>query len=151
MDAAVAQALTQALLEASRALVAVTARSMDGVDDLTLPQFRTLVVLRGAGPLSTTALADQVGVHQSTSTRVTARLQRLGLVSRVRDEQDRRLVVVQLTAAGAGLVDEVMQRRSQDLERVVHDLGVHDARAVVAALEAFSDAVVRVSSDGRSS
>jgi DNA-binding MarR family transcriptional regulator len=145
VDAPTARALTQALLEASMALVAVAARSLDDLDDrLTLPQYRTLVVLHSTGPLSTTALAEQVGVHQSTATRVTARLQRQGLVSRRRAAQDRRLVVVQLTAEGERLVDDVMQRRARELERVVHDLGARDAEAAVAALQTFSAAVGRL-------
>ncbi len=104
VDATMAQALTQALLEASRALVAVAdplpgRPGRPGRPDVAA--VRTLVVLHSTGPLSTTALAGRVGVvHQSTAIRVPARLQRQGLVSRSRRAQGRRLAVVHLTSEG---------------------------------------------------
>src|SRR5919199_1157866 len=56
--------LTDALLEASRALVAVAARSMaDLADRLTLAEFRALVVLHRTGPLPVTLLAERVDGH----------------------------------------------------------------------------------------
>ncbi len=101
VDATMAQALTQALLEASRALVAVADPLPGRPGRPDVAAVRTLVVLHSTGPLSTTALAGRVGVvHQSTAIRVPARLQRQGLVSRSRRAQGRRLVVVQLTSEG---------------------------------------------------
>ena len=58
--------LTDALLTASRALVAVAARSLAAVDDdVTLPQYRALVVLAVAGP-STSAIwqTHSVFIHR---------------------------------------------------------------------------------------
>ncbi len=148
VDEKQAAELTHALLEASRALVAVAARSLDDLDDdLTLPQFRALVVLHTAGPLSTTALAEQVGVHQSTATRLTARLDRQQLVTRTKDQQDRRLTIVELAPSGQALVERVMDRRTQDIATVVRSMGPATAGEAVAALRAFGDTVRELAAD----
>ena len=90
-----AERLTDALLDASRALVAVAARSLADIgDQLTLPEVRALVVLRRVGPQPVTLLAEHVGVHQSTATRIAARLRRRDLVATDKDREDRRLTVV---------------------------------------------------------
>lgn len=133
------EALVDELVATSRALMSLAARALDDVD-LSLPQFRSLVVLGERGPLSTTELADAVGVHQSTATRGTDRLARLGLVTRVRDHVDRRRVVITVTPRGARMVAEVMARRRAAVQQVVQRMDVVDVAAFVDALRAFSTA-----------
>ncbi|HYY09480.1 MAG TPA: MarR family transcriptional regulator [Kineosporiaceae bacterium] len=132
--------LTDALLDASRALVAVAARSLaDVADRLTLPEFRALVVLRRTGPLPVTVLAEHVGVHQSTATRIAARLQRRDLVATDKSEHDRRLTVVRITPGGGAMVDEVFARRRADIAAVVARLRDADVLQAHAALQAFAE------------
>ena len=134
--------LTDALLEASRALVAVAARSMaDIADRLTLAEFRALVVLHRTGPLPVTLLAERVGVHQSTATRIAARLGRRELVASEKSPEDRRLTVVRLTPAGRSLVEGVIARRRADIAEVVRRLPKSRVAQVSTALQAFADAL----------
>ena len=50
--------ITDALLTASRLLVAISARSIAHVDEtITIPQFRTLVILANHGPMNLATLA----------------------------------------------------------------------------------------------
>jgi DNA-binding MarR family transcriptional regulator len=134
--------LTDALLDASRALVAVAARSMADVSDrLTLAEFRALVVLHRAGPLPVTVLAERVGVHQSTATRIAARLGRRELVASDKSPEDRRLTVVRLTPAGRSLVDGVVARRRADIADVVRRLPKSRVVEAHVALQAFADAL----------
>ena len=79
--------VVDAVLTASRVLVAVAARSLaDVAEEVTLTQYRTLVVLASRGPQSLAALADAVAVTPSTATRMCDRLVRKGLVARVMSE-----------------------------------------------------------------
>ena len=56
------------VLRASRVLVGVAARSLVAVDrDVTLPQFRALVVLASRGQLNPGAFAEGLEVHLSTA------------------------------------------------------------------------------------
>ncbi len=134
--------LTDAFLDASRALVAVAARSLtDIADQLTLPEVRSLVVLHRVGPLPVTLLAEQVGVHQSTATRIAARLRRRDLVATDKDRDDRRLTVVRLTPAGRSLVDGIVARRRAEIAAVVRRLPDAEIRGAHAALAAFAEAL----------
>jgi DNA-binding MarR family transcriptional regulator len=129
------------LLRASRALVAITSRSLSAVNnDVTLPQFRSLVVLATAGPQTVSALADRLAVHASTMTRMCNRLVTRGLVVRAPSAADRREVVIALTTMGTSVVEGVMTARRQELDRVVHRISDDDRAAVIAALNTFSQA-----------
>ncbi|MBQ6644310.1 MAG: MarR family transcriptional regulator, partial [Saccharopolyspora sp.] len=93
-------AVTDAMLTASRLLVAASARSIAAVDDsLTLPQFRLLVALHGRGPLKHAAVAELLGVNPSTVTRMINRLVTSGLVDRQVSPTSRRESAVSVTAA----------------------------------------------------
>src|SRR3954464_10989393 len=64
-------ALTDAVLTASRLLVAVSARSIAAVEDtITLAQFRLLVVLDSRGPMKLIGLAELLAVNPSAATRM---------------------------------------------------------------------------------
>ena len=72
-------------------------------EDVTLPQFRALVVLRTRGPQRAADLAALLNVTASTSSRMIERLVRKHLVRRVRTPDDRRTVRVSITETGRAL------------------------------------------------
>ena len=136
-----ADPVVDALLRASRALVAITARSLAAVSaDVTLAQFRSLVVLATAGPQTVSALADRLAVHASTMTRMCNRLVARGLVVRAPSAVDRREVVIALTSMGTSVVEKVTAARRKELERVMRRMGEEDRIAVVVALDKFAQA-----------
>jgi DNA-binding MarR family transcriptional regulator len=133
--------VVDAVLRASRALVAVAARSLAGVDhDVTLPQYRALVVLASRGPQSPGELALALGVHASTVTRMCDRLVAKGLVHRATSAADRRAVELRLTARGRRLVDSVTASRRDEIARIVARVPVAQRRAMVRALHSFGEA-----------
>src|SRR5262245_10375724 len=104
--------VTEALLFASRALVAVAARSLAAVDDdVTLPQYRAMVVLASRGQQTVGQLADALSIHASTTTRLCDRLVAKRLVSREQSPGNRRETVIAASRAGKRLVDRVTERR----------------------------------------
>jgi DNA-binding MarR family transcriptional regulator len=132
---------TDSILLASRALVAVAARSLAGVGDVTLPQFRALVVLARAGGVSVSDLAAELDVHPSTVTRLCDRLVRKGLVRRVpRTADDRREVTLSLTPLGRGMLRRVSTRRRRELVGIVERMSRADRRDAARALRAFTHA-----------
>jgi DNA-binding MarR family transcriptional regulator len=133
--------LVDALLRASSALVAIAARSLSSVsEDVTLPQFRTLVLLATRGPQTVSAIADGLDVHASTMTRMCNRLVTRGLVIRTPSATDRREVVVTLSTSGRELVDDVIARRERELDAIVERVAPEKRATVVDALEMFADA-----------
>jgi DNA-binding MarR family transcriptional regulator len=133
--------LVDTVLAASRALVAVAARSLAAAgDEVTLPQYRALVVLAARGPQGTAELAAALAVNPSTATRMCDRLVRKGLVRRHRLAGDRRAVRIALTAAGRDMVTEVSQRRRAELARLLGALPAEEHEPVIAAFRAFAAA-----------
>ena len=111
---------TNAVLVASRALVGIAARSLAAVEDtVTLVQYRTLVLLSSRGEMNVGSLADALGLHQSTATRLCDRLVNKGLVERSHPAESRREVFVALTPDGEGLVRAVNMRRRGEIGRIM--------------------------------
>ncbi|WP_433383510.1 MarR family winged helix-turn-helix transcriptional regulator [Actinoplanes sp. CA-142083] len=135
------EATVQALMRASRAFVGLTVRALGQVEtDVTLPQFRALVVLANRGSLRSVDVADELQVNPSTGTRMTDRLVAKGLVRRVRSTDDRRVVRLRLTRAGQEIVERVMEKRRQSLEQIVGETAGVWQPAVTEALTAFAEA-----------
>jgi DNA-binding MarR family transcriptional regulator len=136
-----ADAVTDAVLTASRLLVAVSARSIAAVDEsITLPQFRLLVVLSTHGPLKLATLAEYLAVNPSTATRMIDRLIATNLASRQVSPTSRREVVIELTDTGANVVTQVTQQRRTQIAQIVARMPDKHRRELVNALEAFTDA-----------
>ena len=134
--------LVDGLLGASRALMGMTARSMAQVDaELTLPQFRVLVVLASRGRQRTAELAQELDVASSTVTRMCDRLDRRTLIRRYRRGDDRRATWVALTESGRDLVGAVMRQRREHFARVLRSARIADPAAAAEVLRAFIEAV----------
>jgi DNA-binding MarR family transcriptional regulator len=103
--------MVDAVLSASRILVAIAARSLaDAGEEVTLTQYRSLVTLAARGPQGGAALAEAVAVTPPTASRLCDRLVRKGLARRRRYRRDRRQARVGRTEAGRHLVDTVTQQ-----------------------------------------
>lgn len=132
---------TELLVTASRALVAISARSLARVEDqVTLPQYRALVVLAGWQGVRPVDLADALDVSPSTATRMCDRLVRKGLIDRIHRDSDRREVEVRLSGSGRALVNDVTSRRRRDLRRVLARIPDDEQRRLVEALRIFNAA-----------
>lgn len=133
--------IVDSVLRASRALVAVAARSLAAAeDDVTLPQYRVLVLLATRGPQRALDLADHLGVTQSTVTRMCDRLERKGLITRDRPRDNRRVVITTITAAGRQLVDAVTRRRRTEIRSILRRMSSDDRAALAPVLRSFADA-----------
>ncbi|WP_067829167.1 MarR family winged helix-turn-helix transcriptional regulator [Nocardia inohanensis] len=133
--------ITDALLTASRLLVALSARSLAHADEsLTIPQFRTLMILSTRGPAKIATLAGLLNVQPSTATRMVDRLVTAGLIDRQPNPQSRRELIVGLTERGRDTVEAVTSRRRQEIAAVVERMPPADRSGLVSALNAFSAA-----------
>jgi DNA-binding MarR family transcriptional regulator len=139
------EAITDAVLGSSRVLVAIASRSLAmAADEVTLPQYRALVVLQSRGPQPANALAAELGIAASGVTRLCDRLETKGLIAREPVEGNRRELCVRVTDAGAQLVATVSRRRRRELHRVVAAMPPRHRRSLARTLEAFNDAAGEV-------
>jgi DNA-binding MarR family transcriptional regulator len=133
--------LTDAVVGASRALLAIAVRSLSAAGEgMTLVQYRALVVLTCRGDQRLADLADVLGVNSSTVTRLAERLVRKGLVRRVSDADDRRATRIAITSAGQNVVEAVTAQRRSEISRIVRKMPPASRAAAVEALETFTSA-----------
>ena len=137
--------IVDAVLSASRVLVAVAARSLgDVAEEVTLTQYRTLVVLASRGPQSLADLAEAVDVTPPTATRMCDRLIKKGLIIRRHDRGDRRLVRLTLAKEGHELVDAVTKRRRVEISRLLEAIPSEQQAALVDSLQRLTAAAGEV-------
>ncbi|GAA1573759.1 hypothetical protein GCM10009827_114580 [Dactylosporangium maewongense] len=137
--------LVDALLSISRAMVALAARNLSQLDtDVTLQQYRTLVILASGGPQRSVDLARQLNIAPSTVTRMCDRLVRRDLIQRFHREDDRRPIWLCLTEAGKELIGAVMLARRRELEDLVRAADLTVSKRTLAALQAFATAAGEV-------
>jgi DNA-binding MarR family transcriptional regulator len=132
--------ITDALLTASRLLVAISARSIALVDEtITIPQFRALVIL-SRGPVNLATLAGLLGVQPSTTGRMVERLVAAGLIDRRPHPSSRRELVAELTARGSDVVAQVISHRRAEIAGVVKKMPPRQRQGLVGVLTAFTRA-----------
>lgn len=109
--------------------------------DLTGPQLSIMTRLKEKGPLRISQIAREEGIRMPTASNALHQLERRELVTRVRDEQDRRGVRVQLTALGISELRRVGAEREKYLADMLATLDDED----LAKTDAFVDVVNRLS------
>ena len=134
-------AITDALLTASRLLVAISAHSIALVDEsITIPQFRTLVILSNQGPINLATLAGQLGVKPSATGRMVDRLVSAGLIDRLPHPTSRRELLAALTPHGRKVVRQVTAHRRTEIAGIVEKMPQAERHGLVRALTAFTTA-----------
>ncbi|MCV7399121.1 MarR family transcriptional regulator [Mycobacterium fragae] len=134
-------AITDALLTASRLLVAISAHSIAQVDEtITIPQFRALVILSNRGPMNLATLAGVLGVQPSATGRMVDRLVGAGLIDRLPHPTSRRELLAALTKRGRSVVRQVTEHRRAEIAAIVEQMPPAERRGLVRALTSFTAA-----------
>ncbi len=138
-----------ALMDTSRVMTAVVAHSLAHVPvPVSVPQLRVLVMVDTRGPMNLTAIAEGLGVNASNASRACDKLVASGMLDRRPDEQDRRSVVVTLTARGRDLVASLMNLRQAMFEQIVARMSPEHRQQLTSGLQAFVEAAAEASADG---
>jgi DNA-binding MarR family transcriptional regulator len=96
--------------------------------NLTMRQLKVVMLLSARGSASGQELAAGLGVGLGTVTGLVDRLIAQGLVSRHEDPHDRRVRRVELTPAGAALVEDINNAGFQHLRRIISHLDTETLR-----------------------
>ena len=103
--------------------------------DLTTAQVKTLVLLERSGPLRMGAIALHLDRALSGTTTVVDRLVDRGLVERISDPNDRRVVLCQLTAGGQEAIAQFWGIGRERIQMAADQLPLEDLQNVVRGLE----------------
>lgn len=108
---------------------------------LSITQIKTLLALAGPGettePRQITEIGDQLGLSAPTVSRAVDGMVRKRLITRVEDEEDRRVRRIAITAKGEQLVGKLVSLRLAGLERFASSLTAAQRRKLGAALESM--------------
>ena len=107
---------------------------------LSIVQLHVLTVLETAGPLPMGKLADALDVSVASATGIVDRMQQRGLVERLHDGSDRRVVLVHPTAAGLAVFNDLAEMRRAGLVNILDRLTNDELKALLVGLRAMSRA-----------
>ena len=126
-----------ALLSASRALTTQSAANFH--PELPPAAFHIAWWLHSFGPAKSSRLALEVGMDRSATSRLTAQMAKLELVTASPDPNDGRGTVFKLTAKGERRVAGASTRKAQVFNERISDWSEADLTAFAALLHRFND------------
>jgi len=127
--------VVDAVLAANRVFVAVAAGAVADIEpEVTLPQFRALVLCEMHETVTVAQLAEAMGVVPSTATRMCDRLVAKKLLHRAVDRTNRRQVHLSLRPEGRHLIEESTRRRTAEVGRLLAAIPAEDQTRLADAL-----------------
>ena len=128
--------------EAYLSVVRTSSTLMDRVEDLLKPygitatQYNVLRILRGAGQggLCRNELRDRMLTRMPDMTRLLDRMEDAGLVKRSREQDDRRMVLTQITPRGRELLGELERPLTQLHREQLSQLSDEQLRTLIELL-----------------
>ncbi len=110
--------------------------------DITPPQFNALQALIRNQSMTMGELCQELFLASSTVTDLIDRMEKNDLVQRVRDEDDRRVVRLQVKDKGRSVLDEVMRARRAYLATVLSALSVPECNRLRDSLKQIHELMV---------
>lgn len=113
--------------------------------DLSANQYNVLRILRGSKDTGLTCgqIGERMISRDPDTTRLLDRLESRGLIARERSEEDRRVVVVRISASGLSLLRELDPEILRYNKQVFESFGAKKLRQLIELLEEARAAVTR--------
>ena len=115
---------------------------------ISMAHLHVMSLLDEHGPLSMGHLAEQLGSGLPTATGLVTRMEERGLVERVHDTEDRRVVNVRLTEQGSSQLQELHLLRRQRLATALDQLSASEQEAILDAIRSLRAAFARTHIEG---
>lgn len=111
---------------------------------LSMVHLNVIMLLESDGPQPMRAIAESLDVTQASATGIVDRMEQRGLVERVRDEHDRRVVNVVPTEEGRRLIAGLASERRDHLLMLLDDLTTDELAAFLTGTRAMRRARERL-------
>jgi DNA-binding MarR family transcriptional regulator len=112
-------------------------RSMDAEGELSTRNLSTMNMI-AREPMRVSAIARYAGIRVPSATEQVIKLEAAGLVERLGDESDARVVLVALTDAGRRRLDESNKQRNNNMAKALATLSADERRAIADAIPAIA-------------
>lgn len=115
------------------------------VRDITRPQARILMLIDDNGPLSVSEIATALDMADSNASNICSRLEKAGYVVRMRQEDDQRVVKIELTAEAAPIIEESEEKASKfykEVSALITEKDVEEILTGLAKLNVLIDVII---------
>jgi DNA-binding MarR family transcriptional regulator len=112
--------------------------------DLTITQFRLILVLQNYGPLRMSDIASKLKVTLPTTTIIVDNLVRKNLVLREANPQDRRLVICKLSPEGELLISKLWGSGQMIIQRLLESLTYEETQKAVEVADLLYQAALKL-------
>ncbi len=102
---------------------------------ISVPQMLILELLQHKPSCIMSELASSLSITTSAVTGLIDRMERAGLVRRVRDPDDRRAIHIEATPKGAAMIREVLRQKERNFRQVLERLPAPRRRSYLRLLE----------------
>jgi 5'-methylthioadenosine phosphorylase len=106
-----------------------------GKDDLNMHQLQSLMLIRERAGITMKELADMLRISRPSATSFVNRLVRHGLVARMADAANRKLVRLKLTPKAARMVDHKLRERNDSLADIFGRIPAADRASFVRIID----------------
>jgi len=133
------------IIKAYHSLLGFTEHTLRG-SGLGESEFRILEALLHKGPMPVNTIGPKVFLTPGSISVAVDRLLKRGLVTRTNSSEDRRVRVVDLTASGRRLIEQVFATHARQIDRLADVLSPKERRQIARGLKAFGKAAAHTGS-----
>ncbi|NJN16714.1 MAG: winged helix-turn-helix transcriptional regulator [Oscillochloris sp.] len=105
--------------------------------ELTMAQFKTLIVVAQRGPIGVNDLAAVLAITQPTASHLVERLSKIDLVERTNDPADRRRSLIQLSPHGIELMATLHRGTQDQLHELLGAMSADNRSALMQGMRAM--------------
>jgi DNA-binding MarR family transcriptional regulator len=109
-----------------------------------MSQLKAMTAFSEDSLLSMGELCKMANIKMPSMTEVVDRFEKEEILERIRDDEDRRVVKVQMTAKGKKMHKEVLKRRADELTKMFGVLTTKDREKLVDSLKNVSEILTKV-------
>jgi DNA-binding MarR family transcriptional regulator len=124
----------------------VFSKMMEGIE-LSLSQSHVFILkyIRINGSCTVTTLAHHLGITLSAVTSLVDKLCRMELVTRVRSEEDRRVVIIELEEEGERVLSQVNENRKKLFEKLLENLSEEEINTLFNTIDKITEDILESS------
>ena len=109
-----------------------------------MSQLKAMTAFSEDSLLSMGELCKMANIKMPSMTEAVDRFEKEGILDRIRDDEDRRVVKVKMTAKGKKMHKEVLKRRANELTKIFGVLTTEDRTKLVDSLKNVSEILIKV-------
>lgn len=103
--------------------------------ELTVPQLDVLIILKANGPSQLNKISRRLMVTAANITCITDNLEKEGFIRRIYPEDDRRIIIVELTKKGEQKLEKLFPDYEKQIFNMWNKLNKVEQKNLIAALE----------------